>query len=462
MTMDQSVPRDSRRVPLETRVHLKFERFSGFISEYSANISPGGMFITTQTPEPPGTMLEFQLQLGDGFELIRGTGEVVWVRAAADGTTRPAGMGIRFLRLSRGSRDLIYKMVDAHISEGGTPFDLTSGTPTEATDASAAEPPAPIIAEAAPEPAPEVAAPEPALPEAAVPEPAAPAQPAPLPPPPVALELPLEPPARPSRPAVELSPEVAAFLAGGPAPPAAAPAPPVPAGAPAPAAPVFGAAAAASEPRRRGVRPWIWIAAALLLAAGGAALWLGGGLMGSAGTPEAATRPPRSSRTSRPSPSRPARPEPPPPAPAVEATTVPAVPEALEDAAPAAPPTESVPAAAAAPAVRRIQRITWSEGEGETEVILWGDGTFGPASWARSRVDGTPPRELVRLSGLERPYPATRLEVGSGELRQVRTGWHPKPAGAELHVVLDLADPAVVVSRVEERDRRLHIHLRRP
>jgi hypothetical protein len=47
---ENPVSRDSQRVPLETRVQLKFEWFGGFISEYSANISPGGMFIRTQTP----------------------------------------------------------------------------------------------------------------------------------------------------------------------------------------------------------------------------------------------------------------------------------------------------------------------------------------------------------------------------------------------------------------------------
>ena len=67
-----SVPRDSRRVPIAAKVAFKFERFSGFISEYSANISPTGMYITTNQPEPPGCVLVFEFQLGDGFDLIRG------------------------------------------------------------------------------------------------------------------------------------------------------------------------------------------------------------------------------------------------------------------------------------------------------------------------------------------------------------------------------------------------------
>src|SRR3954453_16621186 len=124
-----NIPRDSRRVPLETRVQFKFDRFDGFITEYSANISPGGLFLRTRAPQPPGTVLDFELRLGDGFELIRGRGEVVWNRLEDDGPARPAGLGLRFLELSEGSKELIYRIVDQHILEGGTPYDVPQSPP---------------------------------------------------------------------------------------------------------------------------------------------------------------------------------------------------------------------------------------------------------------------------------------------------------------------------------------------
>src|SRR5947199_360023 len=120
-----TVHRVSRRVPLLTRVQFMFVCFSGFLSYFSANVSPGGMFIRTRTPQPPGTVLEFEFRLGDGFELIKGRGEVVWVRPEDEGPARPAGMGLRFLELSLGSKELIYRIVDHHIQQGGTPFDVT-------------------------------------------------------------------------------------------------------------------------------------------------------------------------------------------------------------------------------------------------------------------------------------------------------------------------------------------------
>ncbi len=157
---DYTVPRDSRRVPLATRVQLKFEWFSGFISEYSANISPGGMFIRTQTPEPVGRVLGFEFHLGDGFELIQGTGEVAWVRQLDESVEKPAGMGLRFLELSPHSRELIGRMVENYIREGGTPFDVANApaatVPAQPPAAPPAAAPAPPPAD---DPAPSVATP---------------------------------------------------------------------------------------------------------------------------------------------------------------------------------------------------------------------------------------------------------------------------------------------------------------
>src|SRR5262245_25659099 len=138
-----NIPRDSRRVPIATKVQFKFDRFSGFISEYSSNISPTGMFIVTDSPEPPGRILDLEFRLGDGFEIIKGQGEVVWARAASDGPSRPPGMGIRFLDLSPGSHDLIYRIVDRFVAQGGTPFDLAG---VRQAPPSPPEPPLPPLA----------------------------------------------------------------------------------------------------------------------------------------------------------------------------------------------------------------------------------------------------------------------------------------------------------------------------
>lgn len=142
-----NIPRDSRRVPIATKVQFKFDRFSGFISEYSSNISPTGMFIVTENPEPPGRILDLEFRLGDGFEIIKGQGEVVWARATPDGPGRPPGMGIRFMELSPGSHELIYRIVDRFVAQGGTPFDLTGmrQAPPSLPEPAAAPAPEPLL-----------------------------------------------------------------------------------------------------------------------------------------------------------------------------------------------------------------------------------------------------------------------------------------------------------------------------
>ena len=115
---------ERRRVPLERKISLKFKEFRGFITEYSQNLSMGGMFIRTTSPKPIGTIFDFELSLTDDFKLVQGIGEVLWVRETDDGPERPSGMGVRFLDLSSESRRLIQRIVEEQVAHGGTPFEL--------------------------------------------------------------------------------------------------------------------------------------------------------------------------------------------------------------------------------------------------------------------------------------------------------------------------------------------------
>jgi molecular chaperone DnaK len=520
-----NIPRDSRRVPLETRVQFKFDRFSGFLSDFSANVSPGGLFIRTRTPQPAGTVLEFEFRLGDGFELIRGRGEVVWIRAEDEGAARPAGMGLRFLELSQGSKELIYRIVDHHIQQGGTPFDVTQG------------PPDPI-------PPPPVSAPLPALPPlrfdpSPTPPPSPPSPPSqvvapspPSPPPPARSQTPLAPPlssGREREPGTGAKPRLSPLdeEAGGfdPSPYAPPLAPPddwmkarqaMPkelfsepaAGAPEPglpgldhpaAGPLFGASLEPVPPRRsRRALPWVLVGVLAVLA-GGAFLFrdtllglagLGGPdsdtgngnvaqatpvphahtgraqsrglpsaspILGATATPAATPAQPGPAGT----PSLPAAPvtEVSPIRPAVKPAKAPA-PSPKASATPQGEKPAPLPAVRedAGPAATGVDRITFEKAFGGTDVILWGNGAIRSRSYVRSRIEGNPPRELIRISGIKRPAPAARLAVGTPEVLQVRTGLH---AGDELHVVLDLAGPKVTVTGVEEGENRLRIHLQK-
>ena len=119
----QQIPFESRRVPLERRITLKFQHRDGFVNEYAADISLKGMFITAWVPEPCGSVFLFEVQVADCQRLIHGVGEVVWVREAEESPERPSGMGVRFLKLDDASREVINGMVETHVQRGGTPFD---------------------------------------------------------------------------------------------------------------------------------------------------------------------------------------------------------------------------------------------------------------------------------------------------------------------------------------------------
>ncbi|MBZ0115164.1 MAG: TIGR02266 family protein, partial [Thermoanaerobaculia bacterium] len=100
-----------QRVPLESKVSLKFKEFRGFITEYSQNISLGGMFLATDRPQPPGTVFDFEFKLADEFSLIHGIGEVVWARSESQDPEAPAGMGVRFLHIDGAGEKLVRRMV---------------------------------------------------------------------------------------------------------------------------------------------------------------------------------------------------------------------------------------------------------------------------------------------------------------------------------------------------------------
>jgi molecular chaperone DnaK len=513
-----NIPRDSRRVPLETRVQFKFDRFDGFISEYSANISPGGLFLRTRVPQPPGTVLDFEFRLGDGFELIRGRGEVVWNRLEDEGAARPAGMGLRFQSLSEGSKELIYRIVDQHILHGGTPFDVTQHPPDPVP---LPPPPAPVPVPMTPPPPPSIAATSSA---ASAPGPVAVPWPRPAPAPAAEREVfDLSPPLS--------TPDASSWLPalddGGAAGtrrlperfPQAAEEP-----APAEAPPMFAATfgpAAARPPRRK--LPWILLAAGVLVAAALFLLrdqvmgWvgLGGDEAVAQATPPAPRHPkgPRRARTGVPvavpasAPPSAASTTPgttdlaasgPPPAPLVSdasaapgkvpaaATTsstaaAPAQTAPVAKAPPVTPPAPSplappvkaasgpAPKAAPFPAVQEdtgtpltaVEKITFEAAGGGTDVILWGNGAIPSSVYTQSRIDGNPPRELFRLSGIRQPFAKARIVVGTPEVLQIRTGIHSGAHGNELHVVLDLAHPNVTVTQVEAGPQRLRIHLQR-
>jgi len=94
------------RTALNVLVQFRFATFDEFLAEYSVNISPGGIFIRTDSPREEGAVIYLQFTLRDGSKLIEGMGKVVRVNPPGD-AKRPAGMGIEFMNFDEESMALI-------------------------------------------------------------------------------------------------------------------------------------------------------------------------------------------------------------------------------------------------------------------------------------------------------------------------------------------------------------------
>lgn len=496
-------PQRIQRVDLQRKVSLKFKEFQGFITEYSENLSIGGMFIRTVSPPPPGTVFDFEFTLGEDYRLIHGIGEVVWVRESDEGFDRPAGMGVRFLSLDPESQKLIERIVAERLKKGGAsaappPETVPGGAWVErvlgrseerAGSAGASGPEQLSIGGVEPGPGAEEDEPLRSPPPGTAP----------------ALETeawglmsgPLGSQGRSEPdPAESGAPEPAPFV-----PPSAM--------ATSPYARSYGGAAAA--PTRDGHRGLVVaVLIVLLLVAGGAVMvlffpeasvrWLVGG-DGTKGAPARTAQGPAAERPPAVGESQPRRPPPAAASPTAEppvatgsaeppgAATEPATPPAAESPSPEpaspgasvprpssrarpAPPPEPEPAprpapreTAPAPApsgapFSRVLNVIWEPQGNDLLLTIFLDGRVEEWQYSVARL-ASPPRELVRIQGVKQPFARTEIDVTSPLAERIRIGFHPELRGSELHVVVDLAGPRVVLDRSEAVGQEIRLYFAR-
>jgi hypothetical protein len=119
-------------------------------------------------------------------------------------------------------------------------------------------------------------------------------------------------------------------------------------------------------------------------------------------------------------------------------------------------------AAAANPPLPRfttIDEIWGQRRSGGTVVTLVANGTVPKSAISHFRLEGANPREVVRLRGVASGFTRPTVNVGTLEVQQVRTGYHAKPEGNELHVVIDLASARVRLAQVTTQDNRVELLL---
>src|ERR1700677_4048122 len=119
--MDQDTRKDRRVKIVSLNVRYKSATVDEFIENHAHDVSRGGIYIKTGSPFPPGTLLKFEVRLASDQAVITGVGRVVWKRETANGTgERPAGMGVKFIKVDDSSKTVIDKLVNTRADAGKT------------------------------------------------------------------------------------------------------------------------------------------------------------------------------------------------------------------------------------------------------------------------------------------------------------------------------------------------------
>jgi uncharacterized protein (TIGR02266 family) len=149
--MAQDTRKDPRAKVLTMTVRYKSATLDEFIEHHSYDVSLGGMLIKTPSPFPPGTLLKFEVKIADDQKLMQGVGRVVWKRETADSTPeKPAGMGVKFIKVDEESKRVIGQLVANRGDESSSAFDAGSASKPPAAGGSKA----PAAKTAAPRPSP--------------------------------------------------------------------------------------------------------------------------------------------------------------------------------------------------------------------------------------------------------------------------------------------------------------------
>jgi uncharacterized protein (TIGR02266 family) len=420
------------RVPLRAKVRMEFADQRYFLSEWAVNLSPGGMFVRSESPVSPGQRFTFDAGLTSKGPRFCGTGQVLWVRREWDRAARPPGFAVQFLELEEAGRLAIVRLAEVFLADGVAAMQeelqrlagdyqarrLNDESTDELSPADLEDEPLPDTAVIPPpfgaaSEDDDTAQLEPELPGEATSR--------------TAADPDAETPAGgipPAAVAGALDPSVAAASAMEDFP--TQPMPEEPEG------PSAEAPARAAQ-RRTGGRGVVAALAFLVLAGGGAFFaWRYGYLPGQRSSPQQAPRR----------------------AAGVGVTPVTAGPVVAADRTAAALPAS----------FETLRDVTWGQAEEGLWVTLAFDGLVTAEGYRHDRLPAEPPeppREVVQIFGARQAYHVEEVAVDEPQLRRIRFGYHPAEDN-ELRVVFDLVSAEHAVTRVESDGNVLRVLLAVP
>src|SRR6202042_84768 len=135
--MTQDTRKDRRVKIVSLNVRYKSATVDEFIENHAHDVSRGGIYIKTANPFPPGTLLKFEIRLASDQAVIAGVGRVVWKRdAGTSNGERPAGMGVKFIKIDEPSKTVIDRLVNTK-ADAGKAFESEAEMPAAFLDAPA-------------------------------------------------------------------------------------------------------------------------------------------------------------------------------------------------------------------------------------------------------------------------------------------------------------------------------------
>ena len=113
MTASRGSESDDRRLQrrLPIRITVSYEHMADFLTDYTANMSIGGMFIETGDPLAVGTRFHLRFSVPRSEFPIATVAEVRWVQVQKPGSRQIPGMGVRFDSLSDADRARVHELL---------------------------------------------------------------------------------------------------------------------------------------------------------------------------------------------------------------------------------------------------------------------------------------------------------------------------------------------------------------
>jgi type IV pilus assembly protein PilZ len=106
------VERRDQRLHHELLVAHRYSTVQGFITDWATNISRGGIFINTRTPQRAGSTIRLIISLPDAAFPFELTGRVTRVNEFNNPANEVPGMAVEFLDVDEEKRVRIERFVD--------------------------------------------------------------------------------------------------------------------------------------------------------------------------------------------------------------------------------------------------------------------------------------------------------------------------------------------------------------